>query len=200
MFTGIVESLGTVEQSVAEGPGRRLLIRAADVADDSKPGDSIAVNGVCLTLVEDSAANLGFQVGPETLARTNLGDLQPGDRVNLERSLLPTSRIGGHFVLGHVDGIAHIAGRSQEADWEWVGFAADPQLTAQMVPKGAVAVDGVSLTLVSVAPDSFQIMLIPHTLEHTTLGFKPVGARVNVETDILGKYVRRAVWVSEAEQ
>lgn len=198
MFTGIVESTGSVDEVVHEGPGRRLLIVEPEIAGGSKLGDSIALAGVCLTVVEQSETRIGFQVGPETLARTNLGELRPGDSVNLERSLLPTTRMGGHFVLGHVDGVAQIAERRREAQWEWVKFAAGPALCAQMIPKGAVAVDGVSLTLVAVEPDGFQVMLIPHTLSHTTLGIKPLGAPVNVETDVLGKYVLRAVQAAQA--
>ncbi len=193
MFTGIVEILATVRESQSDGPGCRLAIDARWPSGDAAIGDSVAVNGVCLTIVARDADLLAFQVGPETLARTNLCELRPGDRVNLERALLPTTRLGGHFVQGHIDGTARVAARRREQDWDFVEFAADRTLTDQMLPKGSVAVDGVSLTLVSVAPGRFSVMLIPHTLANTTLGQRPVGATVNVETDIVGKYVIKAV-------
>jgi riboflavin synthase len=192
MFTGIVEALGTVRDVMAERPGARLRV-AVDWAGGCAAGDSVAVNGVCLTAVAVRDADLEFQIGPETLARTNLAELRAGDRVNLERSLLPTTRLSGHFVLGHVDGVARIAERRREADWEWVDFIAPQELTEQMVPKGSVALDGISLTLVTVSPGRFGVMLIPYTLQHTTLGLKTAGATVNVETDILGKYALRVV-------
>ncbi len=198
MFTGIVETLGTVCAVEPDGPGRRLVIERARGDVGCAIGDSIAVNGVCLTVVRWDETTLVFEVGPETLARTNLGALAPGDRVNIERALLPTTRLGGHFVEGHVDGVAQIAERRREGDWEWVEFAAATELTAQMVVKGPVALDGVSLTLVAVSPGRFRVMLIPHTLRNTTLGSKGVGASVNVETDILGKYVFEALRAREA--
>ena len=193
MFTGIVEKLATVRGVTADGPGRALLIESPWNHGEVDVGDSIAINGVCLTVITCEGTALSFQAGPETLAKTNLGELRPGDRVNLERALLPTTRLSGHFVQGHVDGLAHIAARRREADWEWVEFIAADQLTEQMVHKGSVAIDGVSLTLVTVSSGRFQIMLIPYTLAQTTLGFKSVGAAVNVEIDILSKYVRQAV-------
>jgi riboflavin synthase len=193
MFTGIVEELGFVREVVAQEPGRRIGIESSWPDDDVAIGDSISINGVCLTAVERGDRRLLFQVGPETLDRTNLGQLRPGDRVNLERSLLATSRIGGHFVLGHVDGIARVTARRRDADWEWLDLASEVALTSQMVPKGSIAVDGVSLTLVHVSPGEFGVMLIPHTLLRTTLGLREVGATVNVETDILGKYIIQSV-------
>jgi riboflavin synthase len=193
MFTGIVEELGFVREVVAREPGRQIAIESSWSGDGVAIGDSISINGVCLTAVESAAGRLVFQVGPETLDRTNLGQLKCGDRVNLERSLLATSRIGGHFVLGHVDGIAQVTARRRDAEWEWLDFSCDVALTNQMVPKGSIAVDGVSLTLVHVSPGRFSVMLIPHTLLHTTLGQRDVGATVNVETDILGKYIIQAV-------
>jgi riboflavin synthase len=193
VFTGIIEQLGTVSSVTPQGPGRLVAIDSGWTSDSARPGESIAVNGVCLTVVGDDCGSLAFEVGPETLLRTNLGELAAGDRVNLERAMLPTTRLGGHFVQGHVDGVARIASRQREADWDMVDFAAPTELTDQMVAKGSVAVDGVSLTLVTVRPGAFRIMLIPHTLAHTTLGVRAVGATVNIETDILGKYVLQAV-------
>jgi riboflavin synthase len=193
MFTGIVEKLGYVREVIAQERGRRIGIESCWSGAEVAVGDSVSVNGVCLTAVENTDGRLVFQVGPETLDRTNLGQLIPGDRVNLERSLLPTTRIGGHFVLGHVDGTAGVATRRRDAEWEWMDFACDSSLTNQMVPKGSVAVDGVSLTLVHVSPGCFGVMLIPHTLLHTTLGLREIGTTVNIETDILGKYIIHAV-------
>jgi riboflavin synthase len=191
MFTGLVETLAPVAQVVVEDAGRRLVISATPLAASAKIGDSIAVNGACLTVIERNGELLHFQAGPETLRRTNLGDLQPGDRVNLERPLCLADRLGGHLVQGHIDGVGHIAQRQRQGEWETVWFRCPPELTVQMVPKGSVAVDGVSLTLVEVTADRFSVALIPHTLANTTLGFKPVGAAVNIETDILAKYVAK---------
>jgi riboflavin synthase len=193
MFTGLVEDLGFVREVAAEQAGRRITVESQWARDEVAIGDSIAVNGACLTAVACKGGRLVFQLGPETLIRTNLGLLVLGDRVNLERALLPTSRMGGHFVQGHVDGIAHVAERTREGDWQWIEFSCDAALTDSMVPKGSVAVDGVSLTLVNVTSGRFRVMLIPHTLAHTTLGLREVGAVVNVETDILGKYVLQAI-------
>jgi riboflavin synthase len=189
MFTGLVEALCPVERIVAEGAGRRLLIAAPALAAESALGDSVAVNGVCLTVVQIDGDVLHFQAGPETLHRTNLGELTRGDRVNLERPLRLGDRLGGHLVQGHVDGRGRIAQRLRQGEWELVWFDCPPELAAQMAPKGSVAVDGVSLTLVDVAADRFSVALIPHTLSCTTLGFKQPGAAVNLETDLLAKYV-----------
>jgi riboflavin synthase len=140
-------------------------------------------------VVQRDARTCSFQAGPETLRRTNLGELQAGDRVNLERSLRAGDRLGGHIVQGHVDGVGRIDERVPRGDWESVWFACPPELAAQLVTKGSVAVDGVSLTVVDVERDRFSVALIPHTLAVTTLGLKQAGAAVNLETDILAKYV-----------
>jgi riboflavin synthase len=189
MFTGLIEALGTVEQVEEDGAGRNLFITEPALVPGLTAGESIAVNGACLTVVEHDAATFRFQAGPETLRRTNLGELYPGDRVNLERALRLGDRLGGHLVQGHIDGVGRIAERQRQGDWETVWFTCPPELALQMVPKGSVAVDGVSLTLVDVGPDRFSVALIPHTLANTTLGFKAAGAAVNLETDLLAKYV-----------
>lgn len=189
MFTGLVEFLSPVQRVEPEGDGRRLLIAAPTLAAKSALGDSIAVNGACLTVVQIAGDVLHFQAGPETLHRTNLGELTAGDRVNLERPLRLGDRLGGHLVQGHVDGMGRVAERLKQGEWELIWFACPHELAAQMVPKGSVAVDGVSLTLVDVTADRFSVALIPHTLANTTLGFKRPGATVNLETDILAKYV-----------
>jgi riboflavin synthase len=190
MFTGLVETLGEVRQLKPDGAGgRHLVVTAPSLADQLAIGESVAVNGACLTVVERDGQTFRCQAGPETLRRTNLGELTVGDRVNLERSLRLCDRLGGHLVQGHVDGVGRIAQRQLQGDWEMVWFQCAAELAAQMVPKGSVAVDGVSLTLVEVAPDGFSVALIPHTLANTTLGFKRPGAVVNLETDLIGKYV-----------
>src|SRR5438874_1318079 len=151
MFTGLVEALGTVRRVVSTGAGKDLVLAAPGLANELALGESVAINGACLTVVECDADTCRFQAGPETLQRTNLGELIVGDRVNLERSLRLTDRLGGHIVQGHVDGLGHIAERVRQGDWEMVWFACPAELAAQMVSKGSVAVDGVSLTLVEVA-------------------------------------------------
>lgn len=191
MFTGLVETLGTVRQVRADAAGRTLTVAAAAIAAELAIGDSVAVNGACLTVVERAAETCTFQAGPETLRRTNLGALTAGDRVNLERSLRLSDRLGGHLVQGHIDGVGLIAERQRQGDWEMVWFSCAAELTRQMVSKGSVAVDGVSLTLVDVADERFSVALIPHTLALTTLGFKKAGEAVNLETDLLAKYVAK---------
>jgi riboflavin synthase len=189
MFTGLVETMGTVRRLEPDRAGGRHLVLAAAIAPQLALGDSVAVNGACLTVVERDPETFRFQAGPETLMRTNLGELVPGDRVNLERALQLNDRLGGHLVQGHIDGVGRIDQRERQGDWEMVWFTCPPELAAQMVSKGSVAVDGVSLTLVDVAADRFSVALIPHTLENTTLGYKQPGATVNLETDLLAKYV-----------
>jgi riboflavin synthase len=189
MFTGLVEMLGTLEALTPEGAGTRLTVRAAGIAGQLVLGESVAINGACLTVVGRDETSFSFQAGPETLARTNLGALQPGDRVNLERSLRVGDRLGGHLVQGHIDAVGTVDEHRPDGEWLTVWFRCPPALTAEMVSKGSVAVDGVSLTLVEVTADRFSVALIPHTLAQTTLGFKQPGEPVNLETDVLGKYV-----------
>lgn len=191
MFTGLVETVGSVESLRPAGPGVRLLVRAAMVADDASLGDSIAVNGCCLTVVEKSGNSLGFDAGSETLSRTNLGKLAPDSRVNLERSLRVGDRLGGHYVSGHIDALGTLEEVKQEGAWAFYWFRVPPELTRQMASKGSIAVDGVSLTLVNVELGRFSVALIPHTLEATTLGKLAPGDAVNIETDILAKYVEQ---------
>jgi riboflavin synthase len=188
MFTGLVETLGTVQQLTAAGAGRRLVVRCP-IAPELTLGESVCVNGACLTVVAHDEASFAFEVGPETLLRTNLGELAAGDRVNLERSLRFSDRLGGHLVQGHIDGVGHVDERLTQGEWVTVWFRCHPDLAGQMVTKGSVAVDGVSLTVVDVEAERFSVALIPHTLSATTLGFKDAGAAVNLETDMLAKYV-----------
>jgi len=194
MFTGLVEGMGTIVEAVSEGAGVRLTI----VPPESLPGgasigESVAVSGCCLTIVNAHQGRWEFQAGPETLKKTNLGLLRRGDRVNLERALAVGARLGGHFVQGHVDGCGTIELIQREGDWMTFWFLVNRDLTRQMVPKGSVAVDGVSLTLVEVEDERFSVALIPHTLQWTTLGIRRVNDRVNIETDILAKYAQKLV-------
>lgn len=191
MFTGLVESMGIVLQVARQGPGRRLSIDAAAAADGAAEGDSICVNGCCLTVVSVDGSRLDFEAGEETLSRTNLGQLGEGSRVNLERALRVGDRLGGHYVTGHVDGLGRLQRRQDDPPWAKLWFAVASELTLQMASKGSVAVDGVSLTLVDVTDDAFSVALIPHTLSMTTLGRLTEGDPVNIETDILAKYVQR---------
>jgi riboflavin synthase len=193
MFTGLVETLGLVVATIPEPPGLRLVIEAADVTADVRLGDSICTGGCCLSVVRIDGHRLEFQLGPETLARTTLGGLAAGATVNLERSLRATDRLGGHIVTGHVDGVGRLESRVDDRDWSTCRFSAPPPLLAQMAAKGSVAVDGVSLTVVEAHAAWFSVALIPHTLERTTLGRLAVGDAVNLETDLLFKYVARLV-------
>lgn len=198
MFTGLVEALGQVTEVTPDGAGgNNLRIQSEEIFSDVALGASIAINGTCLTVVESANHQALFQAGPETLLKTNLGELTAGDRVNLERSLSLGDRMGGHMVLGHVDGVGQVASREKQGDWEVIWFTCSNDLAAQMVGKGSVAVDGISLTVVDVKADAFSVALIPHTLAVTTLGWKQVGAKVNLETDVLAKYVWKYMEVAQ---
>ena len=191
MFTGLIEEKGVVESiSVDESLGR-LTIQADVASADAQIGDSISINGCCLTVVTISNNQLSFDTVEETLNRTNLGNLKTGDIVNLERSLTASDRMGGHFVTGHIDVTANITKIIDEQDWKKFWFEISSEFSKYMASKGSVAVDGVSLTLVDVETEDFSVVLIPHTLEMTTLGERAVGDRVNIETDLLSKYVSR---------
>jgi riboflavin synthase len=189
MFTGLVEALGSVVNILENGSSRDLTVVEPEIAKDLLIGASVAVNGVCLTAVDVKENSFRFQAGPETLRLTNLGELQIGDRVNLERPLRLGDRLGGHLVQGHVDGLGRIESRQRQGDWETIWFRCPAELSRQMVPKGSITVDGVSLTLVDVVQERFSVALIPHTLAVTTLGFKSPGDSVNLETDMFAKYV-----------
>lgn len=196
MFTGLVEALGEVVAVESRPPGVRLVVRREEIARDAKLGDSIAVNGCCLTVVSLDEATLGFDAGEETLSRTNLGRLAAGSHTNLERSLQLGDRLGGHLVTGHVDAMGTLDQRKDDADWSYFWFKVPRSLTRQMASKGSVTVDGVSLTLVDVEDKRFSVALIPHTLQVTTLGQLASGGKVNIETDLLAKYVERQLETS----
>ena len=194
MFTGLVEGQGTVQLLEKNGPSIDLTLKIPElILHEAQIGDSVAINGCCLTVVEIAENSLKFQAGAETLAKTNLGLLTVGDAVNLERPLAANGRLGGHFVQGHVDGVGSIKSIDRDGEWITMWFEVPEALALQMVPKGSVTVDGISLTIVGCEASSFSIALIPHTLEVTTLGQKQVGSIVNIETDILGKYVSKLV-------
>lgn len=190
MFTGLVEALGVVRSIEPEPAGVRLAVEHPAILSAAL-GESVSLNGCCLTVVDLAPGLWTFQAGRETLSRTNLGRLQPGDPVNLERALLSTGRLGGHIVQGHIDGTGTVL--ATERNGEWIDFwvKLPPELAAQLVEKGSVAVDGVSLTVVSAERDRFSVALIPHTLAVTTLARRGPGDLVNIETDILGKYVHQ---------
>jgi len=193
MFTGLVEGLGEIQSLERRGPGMYLVVNSPLVADDAEIGDSISVNGCCLTIVELDGEAMAFELGDETIRRTTFGNHSVGDVVNLERSLRVGDRMGGHFVSGHIDGIGEVDQRIDDEQWSTFWFRVPPAMTRQMVSKGSIAIDGVSLTLVDVEDNRFSVMLIPHTLEVTTLGRKNDGDSVNLETDLLAKYAQKAV-------
>ena len=192
MFTGLVEGQGTVRQIASLPVGLRLSIAPdADcfTASELAIGDSVSICGCCLTVVSIDGEVLDFEAGDETLSKTNLGRFKVGSRVNLERSLAANARLGGHFVQGHVDGVATVSEIVRNGDWIDMWFTPTPEQLRLLVPKGSVAIDGISLTVVNVTADRFSVALIPHTLQVTTLGSVAVGDVVNIENDILGKYV-----------
>jgi riboflavin synthase len=191
MFTGLVEAQASVLEILPEPAGKRLILSRPAFWDDCQLGDSICVSGCCLTIVELNQASMAFQAGEETLSRTTLGSLASGNLVNVERAMKLGDRIGGHLVSGHVDGVGQVSARNDDDEWSKIFFDAGPELMRQMVSKGSICVDGVSLTLVDVDDRTFSVALIPHTLEVTTLGKLSVGDRVNLETDMLAKYVQR---------
>lgn len=194
MFTGLVEGQATVRSVIPEGAAVRLVLEMPpEFAGEAHLGDSIALNGCCLTVVAIDGSNFDFQAGTETLSKTNLGTLRPGSLVNVERAVAVGARLGGHFVQGHVDGTGHVERIEQDGEWTTMWFQVPRPLTQQMVHKGSITVDGISLTLVNVEAERFSVALIPHTLAVTTLGQRAVGDTVNIETDILGKYVQKLI-------
>ncbi|HWS46721.1 MAG TPA: riboflavin synthase [Acidimicrobiia bacterium] len=192
MFTGIVEELGRVVAITPNAGGARIEIAASTVLDDATIGASIAVNGCCLTVIELGEGSWSADAVTETMARTNLGDLRPGDPVDLERPVRLADRLGGHLVQGHVDATGVVRARHPEADGSVVvRFDAPPEVLRYVVHKGSMTVDGVSLTVAAVFDDGFAVAVIPHTLAVTTLGARAAGDRVNLEVDLVAKYVER---------
>jgi riboflavin synthase len=191
MFSGLIEATAKVLQIMQEPGGIRLVVARPAQFTDIALGDSIALQGCCLTVVALEERSMSFQAGEETLSRTGFGELKPGDLLNCERSLKLGDRLGGHLVSGHVDGRGQVIERSNTAEWTNLVIEAPAHLMRQMVSKGSITMEGVSLTVVDVTPHTFSVALIPHTLTHTTLGDLQVGAGVNLETDLLAKYVQR---------
>jgi riboflavin synthase len=193
MFTGIVEELGTVEAIEDQGDAVRLSVRGPLVVSDAAPGDSIAVNGCCLTVVAHDDKVFTADVMRETLDKTSLGDFRPGTRVNLERAVTAEKRLGGHIVQGHVDGTGEIRSRTPSEHWEIVEIGLPGGIGRYLVDKGSITVDGVSLTVVTATDDGFTVSLIPETLARTTLGLKQPGETVNLEVDVIAKHVEKLV-------
>jgi riboflavin synthase len=191
MFTGIIEELGTVKALRREAGAARLTLSAAKVLDGTVLGDSICVNGVCLTVVEMNSTEFSADVAVETLRVTNLGDLQAGKKVNLERALQLSARIGGHLVTGHVDAVGRVREKREEGNGWRIFIDAPASVLRYVIKKGSIAIDGISLTVADVDNAGFAIAMIPHTAKLTTLGFKKAGDSVNLESDIIGKYVER---------
>lgn len=191
MFTGLIIEMGEIISVKMRSGGAVLSLKAREAAFSAKLGDSISVNGVCLTVIEKNSDLLSFDLSDETLHSTNLGRLKRGDKVNLEPSLSPDTKIGGHFVTGHVDSVGTMRSKVNIGDMLKIEISAPAKVMNFLVEKGSVAVDGISLTVVNVLSDSFTIVIIPHTAKLTTIGFKGTGDTVNIETDILGKYVAR---------
>jgi riboflavin synthase len=192
LFTGIIEELGAVESLAIQTAGARLRVGCARVMEDLKQGSSIAVNGVCLTAVELGGDSFSADLAPETLRRSNLGDLAPGARVNLERPLLPSGRLSGHIVQGHVDGTGEFLSLEPVGDenW-WLKIRVPADLDRYLVFKGSIAIDGISLTIASLDRDVLGVTIIPHTYQSTTLGMHKPGGRVNLECDVLAKHVEK---------
>jgi riboflavin synthase len=190
MFTGLIEAVGEVDSLRPVTGGYRLRV-LTPLSDGLKAGDSVAVSGVCLTVTDVAAGGIEADIGPETARVTTLGGLTSGDLVNLERPLRADGRLGGHFVLGHVDFTGEVVEIRQEAEFVWYGISFPRELERYLIPKGSIAIDGISLTVATLGIDSFDVMIIPFTLEHTNLKAVKVGDRVNLECDVIGKYVVR---------
>ena len=193
MFTGIVEEFGTIEAIEDQGDALRLTIASDITLSDAGLGDSIAVNGCCLTVAERTERTWTADVMAESLAKTSLGDLVVGDQVNLERAVTAEKRLGGHIVQGHVDAVGQVVRRTPSEHWEVVEIAMPAELGRYLVDKGSITVDGISLTVVEAGDDSFTVSLIPETLARTTLGFRAPGERVNLEVDVIAKHVEKLV-------
>jgi len=206
VFTGIVEELGRVEHIEQQSDAVRLTVRATTVLEDAGLGDSICVNGCCLTVVSTGSTDgrtvdtWTADVMAETLAKTGLGSLAPGDQVNLERAVTAGTRLGGHLVQGHVDAVGHVVRREPGEHWDVVTISMPRDLAPYLVDKGSVTVDGVSLTVVEAGEDAFTVSLIPETLRRTTLGFRAPGDAVNLEVDVIGKYVARQLQLRDSSE
>ncbi|KAE9536563.1 riboflavin synthase [Ursidibacter arcticus] len=191
MFTGIIEEIGEIISIRKQGDFAQLAIRANHILQDVKLGDSIAVNGVCLTVTQFSPSHFCADVMSETLARTTLGELQANSAVNLERAMSANGRFGGHIVSGHIDGIGKIIAITPANNSVWFKIQTTPAIMRYIIQKGSITIDGISLTVVDCEQDYFSVSIIPHTLSETILGIKKVGQKVNLENDVIGKYVEK---------
>jgi len=191
MFTGIIEEVGTLLSVEKSGEAFQLNVKGKKILEDVKLGDSISTNGVCLTVVDYSRGRFRADVMPETLRKSNLGDLKVGDSVNLERAMAIGDRFGGHMVSGHIDGMGKISKYRKEKNATWIRIDCDRNLLRYMIPKGSIAIDGTSLTIATVDSKGFEVSIIPLTGEDTTLLKKPLGAKVNLECDMVGKYIEK---------
>jgi riboflavin synthase len=201
MFTGLVEAVGSVVSIENKGGESRMNFASASIGlSDAQLGDSIAINGVCLTVVSKTDQQFAADVSAETLACTTLGALQPGSRVNLERALLPTTRLGGHMVSGHVDGVAHVASIKPQDESIIISFEVPSQLSKYIASKGSICVDGVSLTTNVVSDSGFEVNIIPHTQQQTIIGDYKQGSKVNIEVDVVSRYLERLLQGGSANQ
>ena len=200
MFTGIIEEVGSVRRVVSGSVSGEIAIKAKKVLENTKIGDSIAVNGVCLTVTRLTGDGFTADVMPETLRRTNLGKLKTGDSVDLERAMAADGRFGGHIVSGHIDGTGKIVSYKDEGNAVWVTIAAPAEILALIVEKGSIAIDGISLTVAAVSDSEFKVSIIPHTGSETILLKKRAGDEVNLENDIVGKYVQKLLFPKKAGQ
>ena len=192
MFTGLIEATGRIDRVDTRADGTRVHV-STPLAGDLRAGDSVAVNGVCLTAVDPDAAGFGADLGPETLRVTTLRSLREGTVVNLERPLRADARLGGHFVLGHVDGTATIRDIRPDGDSHWVEIDLPSNLEPLVISKGSIAIDGISLTVAMLVPGRVSVQIVPFTFAHTSLGAARIGDQVNIEVDVLGKYIARLV-------
>lgn len=199
MFTGIVEEIGTIQNITKDNQSGKLKIKAEKVLEDTKIGDSIAVNGVCLTVTGLDSQSFTADVMPETLRMSNLGELGSGSKVDLERAMSANGRFGGHLVSGHIDGTGIIKKKRKEGNATWVTIEAGPELLKYIIQKGSITIDGISLTVAELNDNSFSVSLIPHTGEETILLEKNVGDKVNLENDVVGKYIERLMNFTDSD-
>lgn len=197
MFTGLIEEIGTIISIRRNKSSFRLTIEADVILKDIKIGDSIAVNGICLTAENTTSNSFTADVMPETVLRTSLNNLKSSDKVNLERAMASNGRFGGHIVSGHIDGVGTIVNKKEDENAIWITISADKNIIKYVVEKGSISIDGISLTVAYVDTECFKVSIIPHTMKMTTLYFNKVGEKVNLECDIIGKYVERFLYLGD---
>lgn len=197
MFTGLIEEIGMIQSVIKSANSAQLTIKADKVLQDTKLGDSISTNGVCLTVISISNKTFTVDVMPETMKRSNLKNLKPGSQVNLERALKLGDRLGGHIVTGHIDGIGHITAIEEDENATWITIDAEPRIMKYIVEKGSISIDGTSLTIAYADDETFQVSIIPLTRDETTILSKKTGEEVNLECDVLGKYIERLLMFKE---